>query len=104
MITNKTIEIIDFAKDWKGNPIEQSLGFYKVYLEENATSLNVAVWDERRRVYDQAEATKGFFILFENIDLEGKQFKYDGKLYSVRHQDKFFDEYGDFHHIEVDFR
>lgn len=104
MITNKSIEIFSEEKDWQGNTDRISLGFYDVYLEEDQTNRNLTMYEGRQQVYDEGQLSKGFFIVYEDLDLEGKTIEYNEKTYAVRHADRFFDEYGDFHHLEVDFK
>ena len=104
MITNKKIEIFSTKTDWEGNPEDVSEGFFDVYLEEHSTRILLTIWDERRQTYDEGHSSKGFFILFENLNLTEKSVKYDGKIYTIHNFDKYTDHYGDFHHIEANFK
>ena len=104
MVTNKKIEIFSTKTDWEGNPEDVSEGFFDVYLEEHSTRLLLTVWDERRQMYDEGHSSKGFFILFEDLDLTEKSVKYDGTIHTIHNFDKYTDQYGDFHHIEANFK
>lgn len=104
MITNKQIEIFSEGKDWEGNVNRVSEGFFDVYLEEDQTNRNLTFYEGRQQVYDEGQLRKGFFIIFENINFKDKTIEYNEKTYAVQHVDRFFDEYGDFHHAEVDFK
>ena len=104
MVTNKQIEIFSTETDWQGNPEDVSLGTFDVYLEEHSTRNLLTAWDEGRQVYDDTHSTKGFFIIFEDLDIENKSVKYDGKIYTIYKSDKYTDQYGDFHHIEANYK
>lgn len=104
--TNKTIEILEKGKTWDGDYEETSLGEFDVYLEENATVGKYtpgggSTGDDSISV---AAKSLGFFMLFDNINLNDKMIKYDGQTYSISGWDRFWTPDKGFHHIEAEFK
>ncbi len=100
--TNKTIEIYTNERDWQGNVTSALIGSYDVYLEENATREVFSVQNDEGAHADAVQnASRGWFILFSNINLDKKIIKYDEESYTVTKWDRFTDRKGNFHHIEA---
>lgn len=99
-MTNKTIKITKKETDWSGDPVTTDLGDFDVYLEEEGTRDYVRIDGESVAI----QGTAGFFILFSDLDLKNAEITYDDNEFVVDSWDKFFDPYGDFHHIEATFK
>lgn len=104
-ITNKTIEIVSSKLDWEGNIQTESLGSFDVYLEETATKDVLSVTGDEGFHSDAMQYTsRGFFLLFNNIDLDKKVIIYDGEEYNITAWDRYTDRKGRFHHIEATYK
>lgn len=104
-MTNTEIEIFEEKEDWEGNLTFKSLGNYFVYLEGHSTRepYNFSNANDARGA-DIQSRTKGFFILFSDIDLTEKQIKYNNEKHIIANWDRYvFPEEG-FHHIEATFK
>ena len=105
MLTNKTIQIYSKNKSWDGDYNAGLVGKYDVYLEEHSSRETFKIdYGSSSGPLDVANTSKGFFILQENIDLSEKTITYDDNSFVIANWDRYFDMYGDFHHIEADFK
>jgi len=100
--TNKTIEIWTNERNWQGDTAITLVGSYDVYLEENATKDIFSMPEDKGSHSDAVQnSSRGFFILYENINMDKKLIKYDGESYIVKKWDRFTDRKKAFHHSEV---
>ncbi len=99
-MTNKTIEIFQNTINWQGEATKVSLGNFDAYVEEHSTSVMIKYDGEGVDL----TGTKGFFIIFDNLNLNDMHVKYDEMEYKIDKWDRYFDQYGDFHHIEATFK
>lgn len=104
MYVNKKIELFTKNKDWEGNITPVSLGTFDVYLEEHSSKSFEDVSGGSTTLNVSIKTSKGWFILFEDIELGDAQLTYDGKTYAIDSWDRYFFPGGDFHHIEADFK
>jgi hypothetical protein len=103
--TNKTIEIYENVRDWEGNLSSSLVGTYDVYLEETATKEVFSnPYDEGSHSDAVQNSSRGFFMLFVNLNLDGKTISYDGTTYTIKGWDRFVDRKGNFHHIEATYK
>jgi hypothetical protein len=104
-ITNKTIEIWTETRDWQGTLTSTLEGTYDVYLEEVSTKEVFSnPYDEGSHTDAIQDRTKGFFILHEEVPLDGKAIRYGGEQYAIKAWDRFWNRKGVFHHIEATFK
>lgn len=100
--TNKTIEIWTNERNWQGDTAIALVGSYDVYLEENATRDIFSMSGDKGSHSDAVQnSSRGFFILYENINMDKKLIKYDDESYIVKKWDRFTDRKKAFHHSEV---
>ena len=105
MKTNKTIEIFRRERDWSGEESLTSLGNFNVYLEEHYTKdKHYASGGRDSAPLDIVQESKGFFIIFDELDLKNASIKYDEKTYVVGWIDTYFDMKNRFHHTEAMFK
>ncbi len=106
LITNKSIEIFEKGKNWEGDYEETSLGLFDVYLEEHSTirKFTPGGGSSGQDTMSVAPVSVGFFILFDDINLNNKMIKYNEKSYSIENWDRYWEPDGEFHHIEADFK
>jgi len=99
--TNATVTLVRETQDWQGNISRASVGSYSVWNEERKTVLYHQYRRDIRGFLDEAEASKGMFFLFSDVDLTDTVAVFDGSSYPVMSWDRFTDRKNDFHHLEV---
>lgn len=103
--TNNTIEIFRTELDWEGNLSSSSLGTFDVYLEETATKEVLFVTGDEGNHSDAMQySSRGFFILWDDVDLDKASITYDGEEYTITAWDRFTDMKRRFHHIEATYK
>jgi hypothetical protein len=102
-MTNETITLLRETTDWAGDPTTEELGTFDVYLEEHSERELLKVEGDQVGV---VSGSRGFFILFEDIDLAGDiKVQFAGRTFTIYSWSRFkMPGDGQFHHIEADFK
>jgi len=98
-MTNANVSLVRIVKDWQGNEEEVTVGDYAVWLEQAERTMFMP------KQSGEIVVGRGMVFFFDDIlNINECKISYNDEMFDIVSADRYIDDDGSFHHLEVTYR